>query len=288
LYTIPGRILGLSPIKAYAKTIDQGLLAQNFGVDWFRNGTVPAGMLTSDQRVLDSDAETISARWRRSAAGRGTPVVGQGLVYKAISVPPEESQFLQTIKASATQVAAIYHLPPELIGGESGKSMTYTNVDGYPIMVARFALTDYVKRIEDALTGYLPRPQSARFNMDAFQRPDQAARFQSYALALQNQWMTVDEVRQAENLKPFGDSRGGLITPPAKTIGGSPPAVAAAPKNDTPNDGVGKGLPNPEPKNTGVGQGAVDSHSLNGNGHSKALDPRQLVLALVEREDGWN
>lgn len=302
LYTVPGRILGLSPIKAFAKTIDQGLLAQNYGVDWFRNGTVPAGMLTSDQRVNADDADTIAARWRRSAAGRGTPVVGQGLVYKAISVPPEESQFLATIKATATQVAAIYHIPAELIGGETGKSMTYTNVDGYPITVARFALMDYVCRIEAALTRYMPRPQSARFDMDQFQRPDMLARVQAYDLALKDQWMTVDEVRQNENLKPFGGTKGGILQPqlplgqhagfPTQGQGsgsGGRPHTDPAPMNDTPNDGVGKGGPNPEPKNTGAGQGAVDSHSLsNGNGHKNELDPRRLKLALIERENGWN
>jgi hypothetical protein len=166
--------------------------------------------------------------------------------------------------------------------------------------VARFALMDYVCRIEAALTRYLPRPQSARFDMDQFQRPDMLARVQAYDLALKDQWMTVDEVRQNENLKPFGGTKGGVLQPqlpqgqhagfPTQGSGpGGRPHTDPAPMNDTPNDGVGKGGPNPEPKNNGAGNGAVDSHSLsNGNGHAKELDPRRLKLALIERENGWN
>ncbi|MEV5085982.1 hypothetical protein AB0K74_47410 [Streptomyces sp. NPDC056159] len=46
--------------------------------------------------------------------------LGNGVKYRAISVPANESQFLETIKATANQVAAIYGVPPEKVGGETG------------------------------------------------------------------------------------------------------------------------------------------------------------------------
>src|SRR5262249_56439938 len=37
-YVIPGFIRGLSPIAAFATTIDSGLHAQKYGRDWFKSG----------------------------------------------------------------------------------------------------------------------------------------------------------------------------------------------------------------------------------------------------------
>lgn len=288
----PGRILGLSPLRMYAATLRQGLGAQQFGIDYFRNGTVPAGMLTTDKPLRPGDADTMAVWWRKQAAGRGTPVMGEGLKYQQISIPADESQFLETMKVSATTIAAIYHLPPEMVGGESHKSITYTNVDGWPITLARFALAPYCVAIEEALFQYMPRPQSVRFDMDAFQRPDMAARYAANGLALQSGWKTVDEVRQEENLAPLGGKMGGLLSErdPVIPPGKSSPDTDSAPKNDTPALGKAQGgPPAAEPKNTGVGKGsAVEGDSGRGvrlagrNGH-RFVDPRDLAVAIRER-----
>lgn len=208
---MPGRVLGISPIRVFANTINTSLAAGRFGLEYFQNGTVPAGMLKTSKRLQPGEADTLQERWRKQARGRGTPVMDSDLEYQQISIAPEESQFLATIKANATTIATIYHLPPEMVGGDSAKSITYTNVDGWPITVARFAIGPYLSRIELALSGLLPRPQSLKFNMDAFQRPDMAARYASYHLALTDGWMKVDEVRQYEGMTPVGGKDGGFL-----------------------------------------------------------------------------
>ena len=41
-FTVPGQILGLSPIAYFATTTEAGLLANQFGRDWFANGSTPS------------------------------------------------------------------------------------------------------------------------------------------------------------------------------------------------------------------------------------------------------
>lgn len=293
-YTVPGRILGLSPIRNFALQIESGLLAQRFGRDFFRNSATPSGILTTEQKVLnDGDAKTAADRFRRQANGRGIAVLNNGLKYQAISIAPEESQFLQTLKMTATQIAAIYKVPPEMVGGETAGSMTYTNVDGWPITVSRFALQPYIVRIEECLEQYMPGGQTALYDMDAFQRPDFAARTTGYDLALKDQWMEVDEVRQKENLKPFGGKKGGLLALPSATPAEpglnkpSPADPSNAPENDSPvtNTDDGDGPP-PADKNTGAGKGNVQGNSLPEKDEKRTA--LQRLTDLHERMIGWD
>lgn len=204
-YSVPGRVLGLSPIKQYRDVIEQGILAQRFGNDYFKNGSVPAGILTTEQRIQNEDqAERIRLAWKQKAGHRDIAVLGSGAAYQQISVNPDESQFIETMKFTATQIAAIYKLPPEMVSGTSGDSMTYANIESRRSDIAYNALMPYAVRIEDAISRLaMPRGQYAKYNFDSYIRADMLDRYQAYGLALQYGWMTDDEVRAKEDLPPL-------------------------------------------------------------------------------------
>src|SRR5829696_2700121 len=93
-YPTPGALLGLSPIAYAAETIGVGLAAQAYGAQYFRDSSTPTGYLTGDQLLTTSQAEEVLARWEvRHKHRRATAVLGKGLEFKQIMVPPEESQF---------------------------------------------------------------------------------------------------------------------------------------------------------------------------------------------------
>lgn len=212
-YTLPGRILGLSPIGAYKTTIETGIHAATFGRDWFVNGSTPAAVLETTDEITEDQAKTIKARFKRAAQGREPVALGLGVTYKPISVAAEESQFLATARLTAGQVASIYGIPPELIGGESGKSMTYHNVEQQQILFVTHSLRPYLVKLETAISALLPRPQSVRFNADAVLRADTATRYQAHHLALTDGWMSKDEVRAVEELPPLPNGEGQSYAP---------------------------------------------------------------------------
>lgn len=208
-YVLPGQILGMSPIRAFASTIEGGIYAQRFGRDFFRNGAVPSAVLESDSAVDQADATTIKARFLAAAQGRAPVVLGAGTTYKPITVPPEESQFLETIKANATTIASIFGVPPEMIGGESGGSMTYANVEQWSLNFVMHSLRPYLTKLECAFSTLLPRPQYARFNVDALLRADLKTRYEAHAIALNptTGWMRPEEVRAIEDLPPVAEDK---------------------------------------------------------------------------------
>jgi len=212
-YTLPGKVLGLSPIQAYRLTIETGLYAQQFGRDWFANGSTPAAVLTTAARVDQPDAAALKARFKAAAQNREPVVLGGGLEYKPISVPAEESQFLATLKLNAAQVASIYGIPPEMIGGESGNSLTYANTEQQAINFLTHTLRPWLVRLETAISRLLPRPRCVRFNADAFVRADLKTRYEAHHLALQDGWLSRDEVRELENRPPLPDGQGQVYGP---------------------------------------------------------------------------
>lgn len=225
-YTLPGRIRGLSPIQAFASTIETGILAQRFGRDWFQNGAVPSAVLETEQAVNQEQAQLLKERFRLAAGGREPVVLGAGSSYKPIAVPPEDSQFLETIRANASTIAAIYGIyPAELIGGDTKDSMTYANVEQQSLNLVMHTLRPYTTKLEQHLSRLLPRPQFARFNFDALLRADLKSRYESHAIALQQGFKTVDEVREIEDLPPLPESEESVLDPEAQA---APPGEGEA------------------------------------------------------------
>jgi phage portal protein BeeE len=68
-----------------------------------------------------------------------------------------------------------------------------------------------VSRIEQSINKYLLSDQDrkagvfAEFKLDGLLRGDTQSRYTAYASALQNMWMTRNEVRGLENLNPVED-----------------------------------------------------------------------------------
>lgn len=208
--SVPGRVLGLSPIQAHAASIGLSITTTRFGNQWFRDGAHPGGLLTNEDEDLTPKA-TRTAKDRFLASLRGTrdvAVLGKGWKYQAIQVAPEESQFLQTQGYTEAQCARIFGPGiGEILGYESGKSMTYANVVDRRADVLVFSLNKWIRRAERILTSMLPGDDYARIERDALLQSTTLERYKAHELALDNQWKTVNEVRRDEDMAPvaWGD-----------------------------------------------------------------------------------
>lgn len=206
---MPGRLLGLSPIQLHATTLGISLASSRFGHQWFQDGAHPSGMLVSEGKVSDEEATTAKKRLLAAMNGSREPLVlGLGLDYKMLQVSPEESQFLQTQGFTEAQAARI--LGPgvaEVLGYDSGGSMTYANVSDRSVHLLQFTVNRWFRRVERVLFGFLPRPQWVRFNRDAVMQSTTLQRYQAHHLALSGRWKTVNEVREHEDMPPvaWGD-----------------------------------------------------------------------------------
>lgn len=209
VHPVPGRLMGLSPIAVHALTIGTGISALQFGAQWFQDGAHPSAVLSSDQNLSSTQAATAKERFMSAVFGRREPVVlGNGWKYQQIQINPNESQFLETNNYTAAECCRIFGPGfAEIFGYETGGSLTYSNIEQRSLDLLTYAVDPWLVRIERALSDLLPRPQMVRFNRGALVRTDLLTRFKAHAIAVQNQFETVNEVRDLEDLAPveWGD-----------------------------------------------------------------------------------
>jgi HK97 family phage portal protein len=207
LFTMPGAPFGLSPVQNARQSIAAGIAAESFGSQFFTAGGTPNAILYSETELSAEQAQGIkSAFTQATAMNREPAVMGAGLRYERIQVSPEEAQFLDTQRFTVEQIARIYGVFPEMIGGAtSGSNVTYANREQRAADWLTFGLLPYLIPIEEALSSLVPRPQRVKFNTDALLRSDTKTRYEAHAIGLASGFLTVDEVRLLEDLEPLDD-----------------------------------------------------------------------------------
>ncbi len=214
---MPGYVEGLSPIQLHASTIGLSLTASKFGLQWFQDGAHPTALLTNSESTIDEgQARSVKDRFLATLRGRREPLVmGKGWDYKPIQLTAEESQFLATQGYSAAECARIFGPGiAEILGYETGGSMTYANIQDRELTLLKYAIGRWIRRMERIWFQFLPRPQFAKYNRDALLETNTMQRYQAHALALNGQWKVVNEIREKEELTPvpWGDTP---TSPPA-------------------------------------------------------------------------
>lgn len=222
---MPGRVLGLSPIEKAAATVGVSLSSTQFGRQWFADGAHPGSMLVNENNLTQEQAQIAKERFLASTRGTREPVVlGKGWDYKPIQVSPNESQFLETQAWSEAQCARIFGPGfAEILGYETGGSMTYANVVDRRADLLVLGMNRWLRRVDRILTALVPPQQYVRLNRDALLEATTLQRYEAHNLALTGRWRTVNEVREIEDLPPveWGD-KPMETTPPAANLGGGP------------------------------------------------------------------
>lgn len=200
----PGKIEGLSPVAAFARSIGIGLHAQEYGSSWFQNGGVPPATFKNTQKTVSTEqSEEITSRLVASLRSGRPLTFGADWEFTAIEISPEESQFIETSKMNATQIAAIFGIPPEWVGGETGGSLTYNSPEQNSLHVYTTVLLPWLTLIEDHLSYLLPERQFVKFNPDGILRGDTKTRYEAHKVAIDAGFLTIDEVREMENRPPL-------------------------------------------------------------------------------------
>lgn len=201
---MPGSPIGVSTLDKAKASVGLGVSAQTYGSQWFQAGGVPTGTLETDAELTAEQAQAIKDRWQHAVtAERSVAVLGQGFSYKPIGIAPQDTEFLNAWKVSVQDVCRFFGIPPEMIGSESGASMTYSNVESRAVDLLRYSIDPVLTVVEHGLTELLPRPQYVQATRDALLRMTTIDRYAAHASAIGAGWKTVDEVRAIEDLPPL-------------------------------------------------------------------------------------
>lgn len=198
----PGITYGLGPIQSARADIEQAMNLRDYAGEIFNDGSVPSGVLSSDQHLNAEQAAEYKERWDKRPP-HSTAVLGAGLTYSPVLLAPEDAQFLQSQQLTHTKIAMLFGIPAHLLlAAVEGSSMTYQNISQADLTFVRWTLMVYLRPIEEAFTSVLPGLQTARFNLDGILRPDIQTRYAAHQIALTSGFATVNEIRAIEGLPP--------------------------------------------------------------------------------------
>lgn len=204
--TLPGSCVGVAPMSAFRTVIEAGLQAQQFTRDWFVNGGPigPGSHLQNTERTLSPDqADAVKQRYRAAVQTGDVLVTGSDWSLQSLTVKADDAAFVESSRLTATQIASVYGVPPEMVGGQSGSSLTYSTVELNSLNFVTYSLRPWLVRLEEAVSALLPAPQFARFNVDALLRADTKSRYEAHAIALGAGFLSVNEVRALEDRPPL-------------------------------------------------------------------------------------
>lgn len=194
----PGSVVGLSPIAQFRQVFETAGYALDYGRDWFEKSAVPSALLTSKTRLKPGQAREAKQLFIESVAD-GLVTLDSEWDYTKLTVAPEEAQFLQTIKASATLIANIFRVPPEDIGGEAGSSRTYGNREADAERFNVRTMLPLVTRFELGISELLAEGEFVKLNLDALTRPNLLERSRANTENLRNGTLTLPEARANED-----------------------------------------------------------------------------------------
>ena len=192
---------GLSILDLCRDDVLGALDLRDYQSNWFSSSGVPTGVIKSTRDITADDADAITAAWHTKQATRQIAVLGNGFDFSHVQLSPKDALMTEVATQSVQQIARMFGIPARLLlTGVDGTSDTYSNLTDENAIFLRHTLTAYTDTIADALSNCLPRGTRVEIDFSKLFAADPKSRYEMYAIALANGFMTIDEVRQKEGL----------------------------------------------------------------------------------------
>jgi HK97 family phage portal protein len=203
---------GIRPVptyKLFQNAIGLAQALEAHGSTYFGNNARPGVILESSNPIPVEAAERLRENWERMHRGSDrafrTAVLPAGVSAKELSGSNEAAQFLETRQYQVIEICRAFRVPPHMI--QDLTRSTYSNIEVQGTEFVQHCLLPHLKRWEAAIARDLIVDDETYFSehsVSGLLRGDHASRSAYYVAALTHGWMSVNEVRELENLNPIG------------------------------------------------------------------------------------
>lgn len=204
-------VKGASPLQVHRNAIGFASATDTFGSKLFNNGARPGGVLKHPKTLSDTALshlkDSLAAEFGGAENAFKTLVLEEDMSWTQVGMTSEDAQYLETRKFQIEEIARIFRVPAVLLQ-HSDKASTYASAEQFFLSFVKFTLAPWFVRWEQALTQQL-LPEAERdeffieFLAEGLLRGDTRARYDGYASAITNGWMTRNEARVRENMNPL-------------------------------------------------------------------------------------
>jgi HK97 family phage portal protein len=258
-------IYGQSVIGWARDSIGLAIAGEDHASRTFSSGARPSGVLQHPKSLSDPARKRLKAEfdeYRGQAGALKTLLLEEGTEFKPVTMNNHDVQFIESRKFQVEEIARLFQVPRTKLGDvENSRS---NNLEQIEQQYVTTTLVSHLDRIEWQLNlrllSSIERPKMFfEFDMTALVRGDLKSRYEAYAVGRQWSWLSVNDIRNKENLNPIPDgdeylqpvNMVPLGTPPGDHTNDSAPGNTA-PGTQPPGAPPPKPPPgNPDPSGSG-------------------------------------
>lgn len=202
-------VCGMMPMRTGRDVFGAAMAVEESAAKIFENGIQTSGfflsknLLTKEQR--QKNRENLNRFVGSKNAGKVMVLEGD-MSYQGITLNPEDAQMLESRSFSIEEICRWFRVPPFMVGHTTKQSSWASSVEGMNLLFLTNTLRPMLVNIEQEISRCLLNGDEdlfAEFSVEGLLRADSAGRAAYYTTALQNGWMSRNDVRRLENLPPI-------------------------------------------------------------------------------------
>lgn len=199
-------LVGLSVIEQHKNKVGASLTSQEYHSSTLKNATSLSGVLSHPGILTPEAKANLKESWQDEYSGKDNAgkvvILEEGLVYKPLElIKPSDVEYINNAKMTALQICAVFGVPAHMVNAND--KPTYASVEQAAIEFLNYTIRPYLVMIEQTLNKQFFSDNPNRyfqFNVNALMRTDIKTRYEAYKIAVNNGWMSINEVRELEEL----------------------------------------------------------------------------------------
>ena len=204
---------GKSVLKAQNATIGTSIAANATAGSVLGNTTQIGGIIKHPGKLSAEAIERLRSSWNNSyqgvfSAGK-TAILEEGMTFEPSKISAQDKQLLESRRFQIEEIARIFKCPLSLIG-HLERAANYSSIEALSIDFVRYTLTPYIVNIEQEFDRKLFRENEqddhyVKIQVEGLMRGDSNARANFYKQMIDMGVMSINEVRQLENMNRIED-----------------------------------------------------------------------------------
>jgi len=200
-------IIGYSPLALLKDTFGHSKAISDYSANYFKNDASPGGILSTPNALSGQSAADLREAWNQGYRGSGNKhkvaVLDNDLKWQSVGVSPQDSQLIESQKFSVVEIARVFRVPLNLV--MDYERSTYSNVTEQNRSFLTHTLTPWMERIEQAIhKSLLTESEKQKFFVEHltqnFLKANTKERYIAYKIAREAGFLSVNEIRQLENM----------------------------------------------------------------------------------------
>ncbi len=202
-------ISGYSVISLAREGISTGMAYEQYAGRFFSNNATPSGFLEIPGNVDEQTKKTIRADWYTTHGGVSKSqligILGQGMKFNPMTVNHTDAQFLESRKFTVIEVCRWFNIAPHMIFDL--ERSTNNNIEQQSLESVIYTFRPWCVRIEQAIQNKLITEGgvSVEHRLEGLLRGDTEARTTYYIAGRQWGWLSINDIRELENMELIDD-----------------------------------------------------------------------------------